>query len=48
MNIVVFGGGEPGKFGNDFCLLARQQGHNVFILSHRDYATGDPQHAHVD
>jgi NAD(P)-dependent dehydrogenase (short-subunit alcohol dehydrogenase family) len=48
MNIVVFGGGEPGKFGNDFCLRARQQGHNVFILSHRDYATGDPQHAHVD
>jgi NAD(P)-dependent dehydrogenase (short-subunit alcohol dehydrogenase family) len=48
MNIVVFGGGEPGKFGNDFCNLARSQGHNVFILSHRDYATGDPQHAHVD
>lgn len=48
MNIVVFGGGEPGKFGNDFCNLAQQQGHNVFILSHRDYATGDPQHAHVD
>ena len=48
MNIVVFGGGEPGKFGNDFCNLAREQGHNVFILSHRDYATGDPQHAHAD
>jgi NAD(P)-dependent dehydrogenase (short-subunit alcohol dehydrogenase family) len=48
MNIVVFGGGEPGKFGNDFCTLAREQGHKVFILSHRDYATGDPQHAHTD
>jgi len=48
MNIVVFGGGEPGKFGNDFCNLARSQGHNVFILSHRDYATGDPQHSYTD
>ena len=48
MNIVVFGGGEPGKFGNDFCNLAREQGHNVFVLSHKDYATGDPQHGHTD
>jgi len=48
MNIVVFGGGQPGKFGNDFCILARQQGHNVFILSHRDYATGDPQHHYTN
>ena len=48
MNIVVFGGGEPGKFGNDFCNLAREQGNNVFILSHKDYATGDLQHAHTN
>lgn len=48
MNIVVFGGGEPGKFGNDFCTLAREQGHNVFILSHKDYATGDPQHSYTN
>lgn len=48
MNIVVFGGGEPGKFGNDFCNLAREQGHNVFILSHKDYARGDPQHIHTN
>ena len=48
MNIVVFGGGQPGKFGNDFCNLARQQCHNVFILSHKDYGTNDPQHAYAD
>jgi len=48
MNIVVFGGGQPGKFGNDFCKIARREGHNVFILSHRDYANGDPQHTHTD
>jgi hypothetical protein len=48
MNIVVFGGGEPGKFGNDFCRMARREGHNVFILSHKDYANGDPQHMHTE
>lgn len=48
MNIVVFGGGEPDKFGSDFCNLAREQGHDVFVLSHKDYATGDPNHAHTD
>jgi NAD(P)-dependent dehydrogenase (short-subunit alcohol dehydrogenase family) len=48
MNIVVVGGGQPGKFGNDFCLRARQEGHNVFILSHKDYGTGDPQHLYAD
>ena len=48
MNIVVVGGGEPGKFGNDFCNLAREQGHNVFILSHQDYKNNDPQHLHTD
>ena len=48
MNIVVVGGGEPGKFGNDFCNLAKQEGHNVFILSHKEYKTADPRHTHAD
>ena len=48
MNIVVIGGGEPGKFGNDFCKRARSEGHTVFILSHRDYHNQDPLHHHAD
>jgi hypothetical protein len=48
MNIVVIGGGEPGKFGNDFCIRAKREGHNVFILSHQDYSTQDPQHYYTD
>lgn len=48
MNIVVVGGGQPGKFGNDFCLRARREGHNVFILSHKNYNNGDPQHLYAD
>lgn len=40
MNIVVLGGGKPGKFGNDFVNKARQEGHRVIVLSHKDYATG--------
>lgn len=35
MNILVIGGGEPGKFGSDFVLRARSEGHNVRVLSHR-------------
>lgn len=48
MNIVVIGGGEPGKFGNDFCKRARSEGHTVFILSHKDYNNQDPLHHHAD
>jgi NAD(P)-dependent dehydrogenase (short-subunit alcohol dehydrogenase family) len=48
MNIVVIGGGEPGKFGNDFCVRAKSEGHNVYILSHQDYGTQDPNHYHTD
>jgi nucleoside-diphosphate-sugar epimerase len=36
MNIVVIGGGTPGKFGNDVVKLARSQGHRVLVLSHRN------------
>lgn len=43
MNIVVFGGGNVGKFGNDFCLRARSEGHNVIIFSHKSNGTNDKQ-----
>lgn len=43
MNIIVFGGGTVGKFGNDFCLRARREGHNVIIFSHKSNNTDDSQ-----
>lgn len=48
MNIIVFGGGTVGKFGNDFCLRARQEGHNVIIFSHKDNGQGDTQQFVID
>jgi NAD(P)-dependent dehydrogenase (short-subunit alcohol dehydrogenase family) len=48
MNIVVIGGGEEGKFGNDFCKRARSEGHRVLILSHKNYKNGDPDHHYAD
>jgi len=42
MNVVIIGGGEPGKFGNDLALRMRNDGHNVYIVSHRSYDTGHP------
>jgi hypothetical protein len=42
MNIVVVGGGQPGKFGNDFVVKARRQGHRVLVLSHRNYGVSNP------
>jgi len=44
MNIVVIGGGTPGRFGNDFCVRARNEGHDVYIMSHIDHGTNDPKH----
>lgn len=41
MNIVVFGGGSVGKFGHDFCLRARSEGHKVIIFSHKLNDTND-------
>lgn len=42
MNIIVLGGGgKPGKFGKDFVNKAREQGHRVIVLSHRDHMTGN-------
>ena len=42
MNVVIIGGGAPNKFGNDLALRMRNDGHNVYIVSHRDYNTGHP------
>jgi len=39
---VIIGGGEPGKFGNDLVLRMRTDGHNVYIVSHKNYNTGHP------
>jgi NAD(P)-dependent dehydrogenase (short-subunit alcohol dehydrogenase family) len=43
MNICVIGGGR--NFGKDFCDRAQRDGHNVRILSHRDYNNNDIRHA---
>jgi len=48
MNIVVLGGGRPGKFGNDFVNKARQENHRVIVLSHRDYGTGNSDDRVID
>lgn len=49
MNIVVIGGGaEPGKFGTEFCARARREGHDVFVLSHKNHNTNDPRHFYTD
>jgi len=48
MNIIVFGGGKVGKFGHDFCLKARQEGHKVIIFSHKLNGTNDPDQYVID
>jgi NAD(P)-dependent dehydrogenase (short-subunit alcohol dehydrogenase family) len=49
MNILVIGGGgQPGRFGKDFCDRARVNGHSVYVISHRDYGTGDPKQISAD
>lgn len=42
MNIIIVGGGTKGKFGNDFVIKARSEGHRVYILSHEDNGDNDP------
>jgi NAD(P)-dependent dehydrogenase (short-subunit alcohol dehydrogenase family) len=37
VNIVIIGGGVPGRFGNDLALRFRKEGHRVKILSHRTH-----------
>jgi len=49
MNIcVIGGGGVKGRFGRDFCDRARAEGHNVYVLSHKDYNLNDPRHLWAD
>lgn len=49
MNIcVVGGGGAKGRFGRDFCDRARQDGHNVYVLSHRPSTENNSQHTWVN
>ena len=48
MNIVVIGGGEPGKFGHDFSSQAVANGHKVYVLSHKKYDTCDSRHMHAN
>jgi len=48
MNIVVIGGGEPGKFGHDFCSQAKAHGHTVCVLSHKKYDTCDSRHMYAN
>ena len=38
MNIVIFGGGEPGKLGNTLGLKAQANGHKVLIISHKSHS----------
>ena len=48
MNIVVIGGGRPQHFGNDLVLRARSEGHDVRVLSHKNYMTDHPHDQHAD
>jgi len=48
MNIVVFGGGKPNKFGFNFCNKARDDGHSVYVISHKSYDNTDVNHAVAD
>ena len=45
MNICVIGAGVKGHFGNDFVNRARNDGHTVYTLSHKDYGDNEPNHA---
>lgn len=45
MNIcVIGGGGEEGRFGRDFCDRARNDGHDVYVLSHRPSEENNSRH----
>lgn len=43
MNVVIVGGGTKGKFGNDYVNRLRDEGNDVYVLSHRDNGTADPK-----
>jgi len=48
MNVVIVGGGTKGKFGNDLVNRLRDEGHDVYILSHRNNRTNDPKQSSVN
>jgi hypothetical protein len=49
MNVmVVGGGGQTGRFGRDFSDRLRSEGHSVYVISHKDYGTGDPKQISAD
>ena len=48
MNVVVVGGGKKGKFGNDLVNRLRDEGHDVYVLSHKLNGTHDPKQVAVD
>lgn len=41
MNIVIFGGGDPNKLGNQLGRRAQMQGHRVVSISHCNYHNND-------
>ena len=47
-NILVVGGGTPGKFGNQFVNKAREDGHRVVNFSHKDHNTGHVDDRHIN
>lgn len=49
-NIIIFGGGEPdtNKFGGGFIRKAREEGHRVINVSHRDHGSSNPDDTHIN
>jgi NAD(P)-dependent dehydrogenase (short-subunit alcohol dehydrogenase family) len=47
-NIVVVGGGTPNRFGNDFVKKAKEEGHNVIVISHKDHGYDDEDFLWID
>lgn len=48
MNIVIFGGGTPGRLGNLFGAKAQTQGHTVVSISHCEHPNSDIRIATAD
>lgn len=48
MNILVIGGGAKGRFGNDFVNRARDDGHRVLVVSHKDHGYDNEDHVVAD
>lgn len=47
-NIVVVGGGTPNKIGNDFVKRAKEEGHNVIVISHKDHGYDNEDFLWID